>query len=859
MSLTVGSGRERRAPGDRRFPSATPRAPWGRPFAEVADALQVDPDIGLAEPEVRARRQAAGPNDLPVERSRSLIRSVAAQLGDTVVLVLLGAAALTATTGDLADCAVILLVIAVNTIVGVVQERRAIGAIAALRAAAAPTVRVRRDRRVLRVPTRDLVVGDVLVLAEGDVVGADARLGSAHALQVDEALLTGESQPSERAVAAQRTADPETLPIADRVSMVHAGTLVTHGSGTAVVVATGVDTCMGAVASLLHRHPAPPTPLQLRLAVLGRRLSAAVVAACAVVVATGLAQGGDWRLVAVSGVSLAVAAIPESLPAVVALALAAAARRMAARGAIIRSLPAAEALGSVTVLATDKTGTLTTGRITCTAVWTPAGGEWEIGGGTGPAPADVRAVLEAVVLCSDAAPGAQGTEGALLDAAQRIGMDVEQVRCRSPRTDVVPFDAAHRTMTTRHVDADARPFEVVKGAPEVLGDIDATGTAVLDRWTGAGRRVLAVATGPPGAVRVIGLVALVDPVRADARETIAAIRAAGITPIMITGDHAGTANAVAREVGIGEPDRELRQGLHAVYARTDPGSKLDIVTSWRDTGAVVAMTGDGVNDAPALRAADVGVAMGRRGTEVAKAAADVVLTDDSLVTLVAAVEEGRRVFDNIRRFVRYAVAGGLAELLLMLIGPLVGMALPLLPGQILWVNLATHGLPGVAIGSEAAEPDVLHRPPRDPSTGVLDGRVAGEIAVLGGLVAGCCLALGLWARRAGLPWQTMVFVTLALAQLGIALTTRSDTVPAWRVPIRANLPLHGAIATSLAGLAAALYLPALAGLLSTRPLGLLELSICLAVAAVPPSVAASVIAARARRPRMVTVVARPDA
>jgi len=826
------------------------RAPWARSAAEVADELGVDPQVGLSADEVLRRRAAAGPNDLPAERTRSLAGSIGAQLRDTFVLVLLAAAVLTAATGDLSDCAVILLVVLVNTVVGVAQERRAIGAIAALRAASAPAVRVLRDGHQQRVPTTDLVPGDVLVLAEGDVVGADARLIEAFALQVDEAILTGESQPSDRDTAPTGSPDEE-VAVGDRTSMVHAGTLVTHGSGTAVVVATGTRTCMGGIASLLHDQGAPPTPLQRRLAVLGRRLAAAVVAACALVVAIGLVQGSDWRLMTVAGVSLAVAAIPEALPAVVALALAGAARRMAARGAIVRSLPAAEALGSVTVLAVDKTGTLTTGRIACTAVWTPDGGEWEFpDSGPAQAPEGVRAVLRAVALCSDAAPGTTGTEGAILTAAERAGIDVEQVRRDWPRTDVVPFDAVRRSMTTRHRGPDGQPYEVVKGAPEVLAQIDPAraDADVVAAWAEGGRRVLAVAAGQPGALQLLGLVGLTDPARPDAPATIAAIRDAGIRPIMITGDHPGTAAAVAREVGIEArlaPDTE--RGLRTVYARTDPGGKLDIVRAWQGAGEVVAMTGDGVNDAPALRAADIGVAMGRRGTEVAKSAADVVLTDDSLLTMVAAVEEGRRVFDNIRRFVRYAVAGGLAELLLMLVGPLLGFALPLLPGQILWVNLVTHGLPGVAIGSEGAEPDVLRRPPRDPATGVLDGRLVRQIAVLGGIVAVCCLALAVWARAAGLPWQTMVFVTLAVSQLGIALATRSDVRPAWRVPVSANRPLYAAVAVSLAGLAAAVWLPGLADLLGTEPLGVRELMISLGVAAVPAVAALGVLAVRRAR------------
>ena len=598
----------------------------------------------------------------------------------------------------------------------------------------------------------------------------------------------------------------------------------------------------------------PDTPLQRRLAALGRRLSAAAVAACALVVVLGLLRGEPWGIMLVAGISLAVAAIPESLPAVVALALAAATRRMADQGAIVRSLPAVEALGSVTVLAADKTGTLTTGHPRAVAVWTregvlelPAPG---VGGaGVGAGGRGGRALLEAVVLCSDAEPGGGGTEGALVDAAAGAGVDVPGLRAALPRTHVRPFDAAHRSMRTTHA-GPTGPLEVLKGAPEVVlsGEEDAGRTVAA--WAGEGRRVLAVAAGPPGAVRLLGLIATADPVRPDAAAAVRAARAAGIRPVMITGDHPGTAAAVAAAVGVtvpGDPPDAPGHGLRPVYARTDPAGKLAIVTAWQEAGHLVAMTGDGVNDAPALRAADVGVAMGRRGTEVAKEAADLVLTDDSLATVVAAVAEGRRVFDNVRRFVRYGVSGGLAELLVMLVGPLVGFVLPLLPGQVLWVNLVTHGLPGVAIGSEIAEPDVLRRPPRPPSEGLLTRRGAFDVLWVAALMTGSCLGLAVWSAARGGPWQTVLFATLALTQLGMALTTRSDRTPFWRMAPAGNPFLFVAVATSLAATLAAVYLPGLSDLLGLDPLPAADLALVAAVAVVPAILIELVEAARARR------------
>ena len=815
--------------------------PWSMPIDTVAASTGVDPSRGLSAGEAARRLAVHGPNDLPAEPPRTLLASVLGQLRETMILVLLAAAGLTAVIGDLADCVVILLVITVNSIVGVAQERRAVGAVAALRSLSTPTATVLRDGAPVRVPTTELVPGDILELRDGDVVGADARLVTAHDLQVDEALLTGESQPADRNADASC---PPSSAVGDRTTMVHGGTLVVHGSGRAVVVTTGAGTELGRIATMLREHSAPDTPLQRRLTALGRRLSLVAVLGCLLVVVLGLLRGESWELMVVAGISLAVAAIPESLPAVVALALAAATRRMAEKGAIVRSLPAVEALGSVTVLATDKTGTLTTGSTACVAIWTPEAGERRLGPdalgpidvgpgvreGTGP-----WALLEAAALCNDAQPGAAGTEGALAGAAAATGIDVTALRRDVPRTHVVPFDAVQRTMTTRHV-GHGGEVEIVKGAPEQLVRSGTDAAAVAERWAAEGDRVLAVAAGPPGSTRLLGLLALADPVRPDARDAVQAARTAGIRIVMITGDHLGTATAVATATGVRsdhDPPDDPERGLRSIYARTAPDGKLDIVAAWQRAGHIVAMTGDGVNDAPALRAADVGVAMGRRGTEVAKEAADIILTDDRLGTLVSAVAEGRRVFDNVRRFVRYGLSGGLAELLVMLLGPFLGLPLPLLPGQILWVNLVTHGLPGVAIGSEVAEPDVLERPPRPPREGILTRRTTLEILAVAGTITTGCLGLAGWAASQGRPWQTVLFSTLALAQLGVALTTRSDRVPFWRMSPAGNPFLFAAVATSLAATLAGIYLPGLSDLLGTTPLSGAELGLSVLVAAVP--------------------------
>ncbi len=800
--------------------------PWERPGTDVARDLDTDPASGLTGVEAARRLAADGANEIPLHPPPPLWRSVLGQLRDVLVLVLLAAAVLTVATGDLVDTAVILLVVTVNTVLGVAQERRALREVAALDDLVAPSARVTRDGADHWVPTRELVTGDLLALTAGDVVGADARLLSAVALQVDEALLTGESQPSERDPDARSGAGS---PAADRTGMVHAGSTVLRGSGRAVVVAVGSGTAIGQVAALVAGHRSPQTPLQRRLATLGRQISLAVAVACLLFVASGLLRGQPWQTTVVAAVALAVAAVPESLPAVVTLALSAGASRMGRRGAVVRSLPAVETLGSVTLLATDKTGTLTRGAMVADRVWTSADGDR-------PLPADtpaVRALLAAAALCNDADPtgagpggvdGTADTETALVRAARDAGWDVAALRSEHPRASEVPFDAVTRRMTTVHREPGGEVRTLVKGAPEVLLPDGGQGSSVADGWAADGGRVLAVTA--DGAL--LGLVSLADPVRPEATAAVTALHRAGIDVVLVTGDHAGTAAAVARQVGVLGVGEEPGARVHA---RIEPAGKLDLVTGWQAAGHVVAMTGDGVNDAPALRAADIGVSMGRRGTEVAKQAADLVLVDDSLATVTAAVAEGRRVFDNVRRFVGYGLAGGLAEVLVMLLGPAVGLSLALLPAQVLWINLLTHGPVGVAMGGEPAAPDVLERAPRDPATGVLDRGLVTQLVANGVAVTVACLSVAGTSRAVDGPWQTQLFVTLAVAQLALALALRP--AGAWSRR-RSGVPwLPVAVAVNVVLLVAGVLLPGLSDLLGTEPLAPLETLAAVGPALVP--------------------------
>ncbi|WP_060177391.1 cation-translocating P-type ATPase [Streptomyces sp. IMTB 1903] len=823
-----------------------------------APAARAPGHPGLTQAEAERRLARHGRNEVPPPRPTPLYRRVLAQLRDPLILVLLGAALLTILIGDYPDAVVIGLVVVVNTTVGVVQEVRADRAVAALTALSAPHARVVRDAAAHEIPAALVVPGDTLLLGEGDIVAADADLGEASALLMDESMLTGESEPVDKSAG----------------ETVSAGTVVARGRGTATATATGPASALGRIAALMDGNGHEPTPLQRRLASLGRMLALLTITLCVLFFALGLVRGLAPGTMAVTAISLAVAAVPESLPAVVTLALALGARRMAARGALVRRLPAVETLGSVSVLATDKTGTLTEGRMVVQHLWTPSGAADVSGSGYDPRGELTRdgrpltaeqlrpfqELLTTAALCNDAVLKPSGTgpdawaavgdpmEAALLAAAAKAGCpDPAELHRDCPRIAEAPFDSMRKRMTTLHHLPDGNVLVCLKGAPEAVltASVLAEPPALLEQareraaaLAGGGFRVLAAAgterlwqplpvTGAERELRLLGLIAISDPPKAAAPATLSACRAAGINPVMITGDHPATARAIAERTGLvraGEPAEILTGAQLAaapdtdltgvrVFARTDPQQKVDIVHAWRAHGAVTAMTGDGVNDGPALRQADIGVAMGARGTEVARQAADLVLTDDELATVVTAVEEGRRVYDNIRRFLVYAMAGGAAEILVMLIGPLLGLALPLRAGQILWINLLTHGLTGVAMGAEPVSPDAMSRPPRPPRQHILAAGVWQRLLVLASAVTVVSLLAGLAARAVGLPWQSVLFLALLAAQLGVALGLRA------RLMTRQNLFLPASVAGSAVLAVAALHVPALRSLLDTDPVG----------------------------------------
>ena len=826
---------------------------------------------GLTTSEAARRLEDIGPNEITQRGRISVWSSIGLQLRDPLVLVLLAACALTLLTGDLTDAAVIAFVVIVNTAVGVTQEVRADRAITALAQLSAPMVRVRRGGTETSVSGAELVPGDVVLLGEGDVVPADCRLLEASSVLVDESALTGESVAVGKAAPRGEVAGEE----------LSSGTVVVKGRAVAVVTGTGASSALGQIAALMDTR-VQATPLQHRLAQLGRTLAAAAVALCGVVLVLGLARGEPLELMLVTSVSLAVAAVPESLPAVVTFSLALGARRMVRRNAVVRRLPAVETLGSVTVLATDKTGTLTEARMLVEELWTPSRSVAVSGQGYAPegdlvsdgakvaldqAP-DLLDLLRACVLCNDARltppEGPEGswsglgdpTELALLSAAGKAGVRKDALDRVHPRIAEVPFDSSSQRMTTVHRtthDGERGALVVTKGSVEALHALHASAGGSSE-WRRAllraaglaqeGFRVLALTAGEAAAgadwesaeQRLLGLVAMNDPAKPAARSTIQECRTAGIVPVLITGDHPATARAVALRVGVlttdeaALPDSVVTGAQVAsgdvvdltrprVFARSSPEQKLDIVQAWRDRGAVVAMTGDGVNDGPALHRADIGVAMGHRGTEVARQAADLVLADDDLATVVVAVQEGRRVYANIRRFLVFGLSGGAAEILIMLLGPFIGLLVPLVAAQILWINLLTHGITGVAMGAEPVSPDVMTRPPRPPAQSVLGDGLWQRVLVVSTLLSVATLALGVWARHDGRAWQTMIFLALTCVQLGVAMGLRPVQLT------RENPFLPLAVAGSLLLALAGVYVPLLQDLLGTSALPPAELAL----------------------------------
>lgn len=845
-------------------PSDAEVQPWSwytRTCGEVLAALETSRERGLTIEEATLRQSRVGANVLDQSRRRSAIRMLLSQFGDVMVLVLLGAAVVALLLGEPQDIAAIVAIVVLNATLGFVQEFRAERAMAALNALAAPQARVRRNGSDETRPTSDLVPGDIVMLEGGNIVPADLRLLEVSRLTIQESSLTGESDAVEKVTHAF---DRRDLTLGDQRNMAFKGTTVTAGRGIGVVVATGMRTELGRIAAMLRDEDEARTPLQRRLASFGRNLAIVILSLCAVIFALGLLRGEPPVLMFMTALSLAVAAIPEALPAVVTVSLALGARKMVRRQALIRRLPAVETLGSVTVICSDKTGTLTENRMRAEVV---------------EAHDAAREVLyEAMALCSDVSVDADGalhgdpTETALYRAS--VERDANRTTAsQSPRVAEIPFTSERARMTTVY-ERDGAIVAFTKGAPEfVLAHCDfalgGNGAAPLQRaecleraasLAASGLRVLAFATRRfdrlpvpleevEAAQTFLGFVGLLDPPRAEARDAVSLCQTAGIHVVMITGDHPATARAIAERMGIAAADEDVVTGetlAHTseqaldervrkarVYARVSPADKLRIVRALQRVGEYVAMTGDGVNDAPALKRANIGVAMGKGGTDVAREASHMVLLDDNFATIVNAVREGRRIYDNIRRFVRYSLSTNAGEIWTLFLAPFVGLPLPLLPIHILWMNLVTDGLPGLALAAEPAERDIMRRPPRAPDESIFAHGLWQHTVWVGLLMAGLALGTQAWAIKSGdAHWQSMTFTVLTLSQLAHLLAIRSEHESLLRQGIFSNRPLLAAIAITAALQMATLYVPPLTRVFKTTSLSPGELAICLAVASV---------------------------
>jgi magnesium-transporting ATPase (P-type) len=852
------------------------------PPAEVLRLHELDPRRGLETGAIQAAHDKHGPNALPEPPARPWWRTFARQFKSPLIYILFVAAVLAVALGHRGDALVILGVVLANALIGSFQEGRAERSMAALRRLSALRVRVLRGGGEQMVEARDLVPGDLLLLAAGDAVAADARLIEVAQLQVAEAALTGESVPVSKSVVAL----PEATGLADRHCMVYSGTHVAAGRGCAVVVATGVHTEVGRIAGLTEGAEEPKTPLELRLEQFGRALVVAALALFVLVVLLGLWRQLPLPEVLMVAISQMVSMVPEGLPVAMTIALAVGMQRMAARGAIIRRLSAVETLGSTTVICSDKTGTLTRNEMTAVALWLPGGREITVAG-TGYAPqgelreggvalaevdAPLRQLMLAAALCNDAELlppederagwGVLGdpTEAALLVLARKGGLALEPLRHAAPREAELPFDSDTKLMATRHCMSGAPCRVWIKGAPEAVlrlctpddHAVLQAARAAADAMAAKALRVLAFATvdddrldpaagfeALAGRAHLLGLVGQIDPPREEVKRAVADCRAAGIRPVMVTGDHKLTGLAIARELGIAldgqravdgpELERmgeaELREELPgiAVFARVQPAQKLRIVEALQACGEVVAMTGDGVNDAPALARADVGVAMGITGTEVAKSAAKIVITDDNFATIVGAVQQGRVVYGNLKKVILYLFATSLAEVLVLLLALVGGLPLPLAAVQILWINIVTEGTVTVNLVMDPADGDEMRRTPVPRGDRLLGSSLLKRVALMTPLIAGVSFGWFAWRLHQGQPLdvvRTETFTVLAMCQWFNVLNCQSATASALGPRILRNHWLLGGLALSMLLQALVLYAPPLNALFHTVPLPL---------------------------------------
>jgi len=846
---------------------------------------------GLSEQQALERLAQYGPNKLAEGKRVGPLKIFFDQFKNIMVVVLLVAAVISGLTHDLTDSFVILAIALINAVIGFLQEYRADQAMAALKKLSQPLARVVRQGKVLEIPSENLVPGDIILIDAGSRIPADARIIEAASLKIEESSLTGESLPSEK-TALQIEGE---VPLADRTNMAFLGTVCVYGRGKAAVAATGMNTELGKIAKSIQTLKQGQTPLQKRLAGLARILALGTVILCAVIFLAGWLHGIQVSVMLLTSISLAVAAIPESLPAVITIVLSMGVQRMVKKNSLVKKLPAVETLGSVSVICSDKTGTLTQNQMTvkklfCNGIiYDVEGSGYQPAGRIGNLteinePLDH--LLKGACLCNDAtlfqekADGSDAwkisgdpTEGAMLTLAAKAGYWRETLEKDLPRVAELPFDSDRKMMTTVHRQRDGRYICYVKGAldnmEQACSNFPAQTISANKTLADSGHRVLALAykllnTMPEkiviGAIEkdltFLGLVAMIDPPREEVKAAVALCRSAGIRPVMITGDHPATAMAIARQLGVFSSGDLALTGMElknlgvdeladeiervSLFARVSPEDKIKIVQALQRKGRIVAMTGDGVNDAPALKGADIGIAMGITGTDVSKEASDLVLLDDNFATIVTAVSEGRRIYDNIRKFVRYMLGTNLGEVMTMFGGIMLNLPLPLLPIQILWINLVTDSLPALALSNEPSEPDIMQRPPRPPSENLFARGLGTQVVFSGLLMAAGCLWMFNWAinKHLGLGQtretseiaaRSMVFMTMSFYQLFNALAIRSDKRSLFTMPPSGNWYIYGAVAITALMQLAAVYVPFLQPIFKTIPVAGTDLLVCLVV------------------------------
>lgn len=835
---------------------------WHQMHVDEVMSLLDTSATGLSGAVVEEKRARFGHNQLTEKKKRPAWLIFLAQFADFMILVLLAAAVISGIAGDMADAIIILVIVILNALVGFIQEFRAEKAMDALKQLATPLCRVIRENSMQQLSSIELVPGDIVLLEAGNMVPADLRLTEIHALRIEESSLTGESAAVDKSA---EKIDKENLPLPDRLNMAFKGTLVTYGKGSGIVTATGMDTELGRIAGMLQQKETS-TPLQQRMADFGKKLSWLILGICIILFVVGLLRGEEPVDMLLVAISLAVAAIPEALPALITISLARGAKRLVNKNALIRKLPAVETLGSVSFICSDKTGTLTQNKMKVTTV-TPFDTTRKIH--------EDLSILEcAMALNHDVQKNNDGkwtgdpTEIALVNyITDTYSSEIlEQVNTLLSKEAELPFDSDRKCMTTVHRFNDGY-IAIVKGAVEsitVLLSDQGTVKNILSEASAiaaGGIRVLAFAYRMLDAIpepfnynevetglTFAGLAGMIDPPREEVKEAIRECRAAGIIPVMITGDHLQTATAIAGQIGILKEDdltisgadlatmtpAELEERIERirVYARVSPEQKLTIVKTLQQKGHFVAMTGDGVNDAPSLKVANIGIAMGITGTDVSKEAAHMILLDDNFATIIKAVREGRRIYDNIRRFVKYILTCNSAEIWTIFMAPLLGLPIPLLPIHILWINLVTDGLPGLALSSEKAETNVMDRPPRRSSESLFSEGVGIHIIWVGLFMAAITLGTQAVAIASdNTHWQTMVFTVLSLSQLGHVFAIRSDHEFIYRKGMLANRPLIGAITLTFLLQLTVIYLPWANQVFKTQPLSLNELLVSVGLAA----------------------------